>query len=639
GNSSSPDDASDRYYQSSRSVPDVEDINQDNTLNEYERYFQYKISITPSELEVGRNYITDKRTATVKLRNGRQEEVTWYQFKIPLKDDSRNSTHAPRENVGSIQDFRTIRFARIFMTGFEQETHLRFATMELVRGDWRTYSYSLSAGNGNTNLPAEGELDVSTVNIEENAGQVPVNYVLPPGVTRIIDPGQSQITQLNEQAISLKVQNLPSKAARGIYKNTNIDMRNYKRLQMFTHAEKLIDDKSALQNGELAVFIRVGADYRSNYYEYEIPLDLTPPGSYNTYSAEDQNAVWPAQNMFDIPLSALTDLKLKRNAAKRRGDNTVSYLTPYTMYDPEHPKNKMSVVGNPSLSDVASIFIGVRNNSATEKDAVVWVNELRLSGFDEDGGWAAKANLNMSLSDVATLNVGGQVETVGFGGLDQSLTERRMENYYQYNVSTMVDLGRFFPEKANVKIPLFYSRSEEINTPKYNPLDQDVLLKDALEAAVTQEEKDSIKEYSIDRSTIESLSISGLRVDIQSKTPMPYDPANFTLNYSYNRQSKKNPTTLFENTYDHRGNLSYSYTPYVKPWTPFKFIKSKSKHLKILKDFGLNYLPNNIAFNTNISRYYYEQQLRDLDEGAGMQLPASINKNFLWDRQFGIQWN
>lgn len=639
GNSSSPDDASDKYYQSSKSVPDVEDINQDNTLNEYERYYQYKVSIRKEDLQVGRNYITDKRTTTVKLRNGKQEEVTWYQFKIPLKDDTSDGTHAPREKVGSIQDFRTIRFARIFLTGFEEETHLRFATMELVRGDWRTYSYSLSNNTGGTNLPAEGDLDVSTVNIEENAGQVPVNYVLPPGVTRIVDPSQSQITQLNEQALSLKVQNLPSKAARGVYKNTNLDMRTYKRLQMFTHAEKLIDDKSSLTNGELAVFIRLGSDYKSNYYEYEIPLDLTAPGTYNTYNAEDQNAVWPSQNMFDFPLSLLTDLKLKRNAAKRRGDASVNYTTLYTMYDPDHPKNKVSVIGNPSLSDIASIFIGVRNNSATEKDAVVWVNELRLTGFDEDGGWAARANVNLSVSDIATVNVGGHIETIGFGGLDQSLTERRMENYYQYNVATMVDLGRFFPEKAKVKIPLFYSLSEEINTPKYNPLDQDVLLKDALDAAVTKEEKDSIKEYSIDRSTIESFSLSGLRVDIQSKNPMPYDPANFTFSYSYNRQSKKNPTTLFENTYDHRGNFGYTYTPYVKPWTPFKFIKSKSKHLRLFRDFGLNYLPNNITFNTNMSRYYYEQQLRDLDEGIDMQLPVSINKNFLWDRQFGIQWN
>ena len=96
GNSSSPDDASDKYYQSSKSVPDVEDINQDNTLNEYERYYQYKVSIRKEDLQVGRNYITDKRTTTVKLRNGKQEEVTWYQFKIPLKDDTSDGTHAPR---------------------------------------------------------------------------------------------------------------------------------------------------------------------------------------------------------------------------------------------------------------------------------------------------------------------------------------------------------------------------------------------------------------------------------------------------------------------------------------------------------------------------------------------------------------
>ncbi|MCP9612720.1 cell surface protein SprA [Coprobacter tertius] len=639
GNSTSPDDAADKYYQSSKSVPDVEDINQDNTLNEYERYYQYKVRIRPEDLKVGYNYITDKRTTTVHLRNGKNEEVTWYQFKIPLKDDSDDKTHEPREKFGSIQDFRTIRFARMFMTGFKKPTHLRFATMELVRGEWRSYTLSLKNDNGgNTNLPAEGDLEVSVVNIEENAGQTPVNYVLPPGITRVIDPGQSQITQLNEQAMSLKITSLPSKAARAVYKNTGIDMRNYKRLQMFTHAEKLIDDKTSLKNGEMSVFLRIGSDQRNNYYEYEIPLDLTPEGYYNTYNAQDQNTVWPSQNMFDFPLTLLTDLKLKRNAAKRKGMSSVSNLKPYSEYDPDKPKNKVTIMGNPSLSDISTILIGVRNNAATEKDIVVWVNELRMSGFNEDGGWAARANMNLSISDLATVNVGGHVETVGFGGLDQSLSERRLDNYYQYNVATMVDVGRFLPEKAKIKAPLFYSVSEERTTPKYNPLDQDILLKDALDNAQSKSEKDSISEFSTDRSKVESFSISGFKVDIQSKNPMPYDPANFSLSYSSNKQSKKNPTTLFENTYDRRGNFSYTYTPYVKPFTPFAFIKSNSKHLKLFKDFGLNYLPTNISFTTNISRYYYEQQLRSIDEGF-LDMPISVNKNFLWDRQFSLQWN
>lgn len=631
GNSASSEDVDDPYYQSSRSVPDVEDINQDNTLNEYERYFQYRVSIRPEDFVVGRNYITDSTSTEVTLRNGQKGRAVWYQFKIPVSDfESR---------VGSINDFKTIRFVRMFMTGFKQPTHLRFATFELVRGEWRTYKYSL---NNRSDAPAQGNLDIGVVNIEENAGQRPVNYVLPPGVTRIVDPSQSQATQLNEQALSLKVTNLQSGDARAVYKNINMDMRYYKRIQMFVHAEKLIDDYTDLKDGDLTVFMRLGSDSRSNYYEYEIPLTLTPEGRYSTYNASDQHAVWPAVNMFDFALDLLPQLKTQRNRS-RKNDPNASMAEPYSIYDPDNEHNRMTVVGNPSLSNIRTILIGVRNNSGNVKNGTIWVNELRLTDFDQSGGWAAKGNVNLGISDIATVNIGGHIETSGFGSIDQSLTQRRMDDYYQYNIATQINLGRFLPEKAQVSAPLYYSYSEQVTSPQYNPVDEDVRLKDALNVTETQHERDSISSLALERKRVESLSITGVKVNIKSKNPMPYDPANFTLGYSYNKQSNQDPTTLYENTYDHRGSLTYSYTPYIKPFKPFGFIKSESKNLKFLKDWELNYLPTNITFNTNLSRYYYEHQIRDLSSLVsgvkGLELPVSVSKNFLWDRQLSIQWN
>lgn len=288
GNSLSPEDARDPLYQSSRSVPDVEDINQDNTLNEYERYFQYRISIRPEDFVVGKNYITDKQVSLQPTRDGKNIEVEWYQFKIPLSDYEKV--------VGSINDFSTIRFARIFMTGFKKTTHLRFATLELVRGEWRPYDFNL---NNRGDSPAQGELDMSVVNIEENSTREPVNYVLPPGVSRITDPGQTQITQLNEQSLSLKLTGLNAGDARGIYRNTQHDLRNYKRLQMWTHAEALIDNTTNLRSGDFSIFIRLGSDVKNNFYEYEVPLELTPPGEYDRYLASDQYIVWPRNNYLE----------------------------------------------------------------------------------------------------------------------------------------------------------------------------------------------------------------------------------------------------------------------------------------------------------------------------------------------------
>lgn len=624
GNSLSSEDVNDNMYQSGRSVPDVEDINEDNTLNEYERYFQYRVSLRPEDLVVGSNYITDVRETTVTTRDGNKQEVKWYQFKIPLNNYEKS--------VGSISDFSTIRFIRMYMTGFKNTTHLRFATLELVRGEWRAYDYSL---NTRGDVPAEGILDVSVVNIEENAGRTPVNYVLPPGVTRIVDPGQSQAVQLNEQSMSLEISDLQAGDARAVYKNTSLDLRTYKRLQMFIHNEALVDDVTGLSDGDVAAFIRLGSDAKNNYYEYEIPLDVTPEGHYSQ-DGDDRYAVWPDANRLDINLDIFTSVKKNRNQQKMAGNGNVSYTTEYSEYDDKN--NRVSVTGNPSLSNVKVIMIGVRNNSSTTKDCIVWVNELRLTDFDSDGGWAAKGSINLNLSDIATFNFSGHKETVGFGAVDQSLSERNLEDYSQYSIALQVDAGRFLPEKAKLTAPIYFSMTKEKTTPKYNPLDEDVLLKDALDACATEEQRDSIESFAITHSTVKSFSISGLKFDVKSKNPMPWDPANFTLSYSSNRQRNSDPDNEYENTSDYRGSFQYSYAPYFKPFKPFSKIKNKSKNAKFLKDWEFNWLPTSIEFYTNISRYYYEQQERNTTD-SDIELPVSVSKNFLWDRQFALNWN
>ncbi len=626
GNSLSPDDAPDPLYQSSRSLPDVEDINQDNTLNEYERYFQYRISIRPEDLEVGKNYITDKQVSIVPNTDGSTQEVVWYQFKIPLNDYEKV--------VGNISDFSTIRFARMFMTGFKAVTHLRFATLELVKGEWRPYKFNL---NSRGDAPAEGQLDISVVNIEENSDRQPVNYVLPPGVNRISDPGQSQIVQLNEQSMSMKLIGLQAGDARGVYKNTLLDLRNYKRMQMWVHAEKLIDDHTNLKSGELSVFIRLGSDVKSNYYEYEVPLELTPAGKYYD-NPTDRAIVWPRNNYLDFDLQTLVNIKKERNRAKNEQEPGVGFGTIYSGRDPENERNRVSVIGNPSLSDIRVMLIGVRNNSPTTKDGTVWLNELKVTDFNNEGGWAAKGNMNVGVSDIATINVGAHVETAGFGSVDQPLNARRMDDYEQYNFALQIDAGRFLPEKAKLRAPIYYSVAKEKITPKYNPLDQDVELKDALDACVTKSQKDSIMNYAVEHSTVKSFSISGLKFDVKSKTPKPWDPANFVFNFSFNKQAKSDPTTEYEHTNDYRGSFQYTYSPYNKGWKPFSFIKSKSKNARFVKEWEFNYFPTNISFLTTMSRYYYEMQTRS-ETDVDFKLPVSVSKNFIWDRQFALSWN
>ena len=630
GNSTADEDSPERYPTAAKTTPDIEDINQDNTLQETEKYFQYRVPLKPSQLEVGENYVTDKRVTKVKLRNGKTEEVVWYQFKVPVKSG---------EAVGSIRDFKSIRFMRMFLTGFKKPVILRFATLELVRGEWRGYTDALY----NLQNPApsvSGTMVVSTVNLEENGDKTPVNYVMPPKITRVVDPGQPQLLQKNEQAMDLKITDLAAGDARAVYKNSALDMRYYKRLKMFTHAEALIDNTTNLKDGEVSVFIRFGSDYRANYYEYEIPLTLTAPGRYNNDSEADRNKVWPVENTLDVLLSVFTDLKKKRNIAKNNANLGVSYTKLYSEYDPEQPANKVSVMGNPSLGEIKTMMIGVRNNSRASKSAEVWVNELRLSDFDDQGGWAAQGNMNVQLSDIGNVNFAGHVETAGFGGLEQSLSERRLDDFYQYQFTTAFEAGRFFPKALKLNAPVYFSYSREKTTPKYNPLDSDMLMKDALASMASKHERDSLRSIAEELTVYKSFSVSNLAFNIASKNPMPYDPANFSLSYSLSKRHNQGSTIVYEDETNWRGALSYNYAPAYKAWEPFKQMKNQSKWMRIFKDFNLNYLPQNVSFNTDMTRYYYELQLRDmeaLNDPTG--IPVSVSKTWLWNRDFSLRWD
>lgn len=373
GNSPDSDTRNERYDTSYKTTPDVEDINQDYTLNEYEKYYQYKVSIRPEEMVVGQNYIVDKRTASVKLRNGKTEEATWYQFRIPVREY--------QKRVGGISDFTSIRFMRMFLTDFEKPIVLRFGTFDLVRGEWRQYQQSLTNATSTS-----GTMAVSAVSIEENNDKTPVNYVLPPGITREQDPTQPQLVQSNEQALAITVHNLGNKESKAVYKNTTLDIRQYKRLQLFVHANALEQNTTNLTDNQLAVFVRLGSDYKNNYYEYEIPLKLTPAGWYDTYSRQGCEAVWPVENMLDIPISLFTSVKRQRNEG--RGNGTASYNREFSVYDESRPSNRVSVMGNPTLGEIKTMIVGVRNLSGSEKSGEVWLNEMRLLEFNngkEDG--------------------------------------------------------------------------------------------------------------------------------------------------------------------------------------------------------------------------------------------------------------
>ena len=634
GNSPATEQQTESYGTASTLTPDIEDINLDNTLSEYEKYYQYKVLLRPDMMEVGRQHITEKKIRKVTLRNGETVDVTWYQFKIPLRGDS-----ATVQKIGSIRNWKSIRFMRIYLTGFEKETHLRFATMDLVRGEWRQYTRDLAPVGVPVNSGAA--LDVQAVNIEENSTRTPVNYVLPPGVSRQTDPGQAQLIAQNEQAMVMRVANLSPYDARAMYKNTGYDMRQYKNLQMFVHAEQMSALDPELRDGDLTCFIRMGSDLRNNYYEYEIPLVLTEPGLYNNNSEADREKVWPKDNMFDFPLSVLTNAKTSRNKAKRAGNAGVSNTIPYIIYDDASgkPQNKITVLGNPTLEEISSIMIGVRNHGQHDAAGEIWVNELRLSQFNEQGGVAAMANASLAISDIAQVNVAGRLETAGYGSIESNVLDRNMDNFYQLSVSAALEGGRLFPEKAKIQMPLYVSYSNETTSPDYDPLDTDIKLSETLSTYDTKEERDSIKQISNTVHESTSFSISNFKVNIHSKKKdMFYDPANFSLSASYNKQSEHSPEMETNITTDHKGSFQYAYSFNPKPWEPFSKVEKVQK-VKFLKEMNFYYLPQSWAFSMNMHRTFSHMKMRDLTGATASEMDLTYSKDFTWDRNVDIKYD
>ena len=625
GNSVAAEASPERYSTAYKTTPDVEDINQDYTLNEYEKFYQYRVQIRPEAMQVGQNYIVDSRTINAKTRDGKTPETKWYLFRIPIEQYERR--------FGNISDFSSIRFMRMFMTGFNQPAVLRLATLNLVRGEWRDYEQPLyTTGLGGQS----GQMVVSAVNFEENNEKTPVNYVLPPGISRSLEPGQEQVLENNEQALSLTIKDLSSGDARAVYKNTQLDLRRYKHLQLFVHANALPGDKD-LTDGQMSLFVRLGSDYKNNFYEYEIPLTLTPEGRYG--GEVGRGAVWPQENMLDVDLDLFTHLKANRNRKKAQG--TAAFTQLFSEYDPHRPKNKVSVQGNPSLGEVRTIMIGVRNNSRAPRSVEVWANELRLQDFSNQGGWAAQSQLNVQLSDLATINLSGHIETNGFGGLEETVSQRRNDDLSQFSITTNVDAGKLLPEKVKLTAPIYYSYSKEVVTPRYNPLDTDMPMAEALNALPSAAQRDSLRELTSRVVVNKNFSVSGLRFNRTTQgTPMPYDLSNFTVGFAQSSRHTAGTTTAWERDMNWKMNFAYAYSPGRFSFEPLRgIIKSKSPWLRIFRDFGINYLPQSIAFNSDISRHYYELQERDMENLENKSLPLTFSSDFLWNRSFQLRWD
>ncbi len=637
GNSPTSEMSKESYPTSGSTLPDMEDINRDNTLSETESYYQYKVSLRPEDMNVGSNYIVDKVEYTATFANGKKSKVNWYQFKIPISDYSKV--------VGSISDFKSIRFMRMYLKHFTKPVIMRFARLDLVRAEWRKYDLSFMEGGERVSVPEQedGSFEISSVSIEENSGKSPVNYTLPPGFSRVTDPSNPQLRQLNEQSMSLTVHHLEDGDARAAFKNVNLDIRQYRRLRMEMHGEALIGEP--LKDNDLTVFIRIGSDYKNNFYEYEVPVKLTPPGHYNNESDASRTIVWPVENSFDINLSVLQDAKQARNAKMNEPGSTLSITDVFVYSD---GTNRILVSGNPNMSNIKVIMIGVRNpiktrnpltDDGTPKSAEIWVDELRLSDFVENSGWAANAHLQAKLADLGTVDMVGQTSTPGWGSIEKKVNDRSKETTLAYDLSSSLELGKFFPEKIGVRLPLYLGYSESRIKPQYDPLDPDIPFNAALNAAPSKAARDSIKAISEDFLRRKTLTISNAGISKRGKKSHIWDPSNLSFNYAYNEIYKSSITTKLDLEKDYRGGLNYNFDGQPPNFMPFKNVKFlNSPLLRLIKDINFYPYPKSFSYRTDMTRYYREIITRNIDNPY-FKVTPTYTKDFWWTRIFDFKYD
>ena len=631
GNSPSEAQYTESYTTNNTTRPDVEDINNDNTLSESENYYQYEIDLDPNKmLRPGQNRISDIRTTTVTTINGENKEIKWYQFRIPIRE--------PDKVIGNIEGFSSIRFMRIFMKGFKSDIVIRFATLDLVRGEWRTYTQSIQApgeymAGDQTNHTL---FEQSAVNLEENSNRSPVPYVIPPGIYQEVYTGALSTIRQNEQALQLSVENLVDGDARAVYKSTSFDFRYYKKLRMFIHAEKM-NEYDNMEDGDLTVFLRFGSDLTDNYYEYEVPLKFT---EWYTSSTDDF-AIWPEENNVEIDFEELIEVKNNRNRAI--GTNNVQSNRVYTELS---GNKKIKVLGNPTISEVRSMMIGIRNpmnntEIGVDKSAIVWINELRLTDLNNQGGWAATGRIEATLADLGRVTASGSYNSAGYGALETKVTDSKMESNGYYNVSTDIDLGKFMaPQKTGITVPIHYDHNQTTITPEYNPFDPDVKFKNALEIIEDQAGKDSLKSAAKDVVKQTNFNITNLKKNrVGKKKPHFWDIENFNASYAYTKQEQRSSDIEYAVDKTYRGGLGYSYSTNAKNIQPFAKAKwASSPYLQLIKDINFYYMPKSFSFSTEMFRQYQEQKLRNKSSGDIIIRPTYA-KNWDWNRTYDFRYD
>ena len=619
-------------------TPDNEDLNNDNTLNEINDYFSIEVPLSKSVLDPARNlYVADQQQIRDPVTN---DIVSWYLMRIPIRGE-----HV--EEIGN-PSYKTIRFFRMYLKGFHSPVILRMADLQLIGSQWWIMNPATNYEDNSQGLIEDEKsrydaLVTTVVSREENERSTFMPYRTPPGVNTDSDPGSIQQIRLNEQALQLTVENLQDGKNAMVYKNINLDLVNYGRVKMPIHAHRASENDQANDDDVVAIF-RIGTDIDQNFYQVEIPLKLVPLNPGAGITAE---GIWPKENELDISLLEFYVVKNERDRLQKPISNIYGYKKSDSKY-------WIGVVGRPNLSEARVISLGIRNpaqrnayfnpkeiDDGNPKSISVWFNELRVTDFDKTNGWAGNARVQAKLADLAQVTVSTRYTSIGFGSIQQKISERARNELFSYSASMQLQIDKFIPGKTGIKIPVYASYDRTTSTPQFDPVDPDIKLESKLGIYGTEGEKQDYRDKVISQETSRSINFTNVhkeKVKEGAKSRI-YDVENLSITFAYSDNLESSYKVAENYSTKHNVGLGYNYNIKSKPLTPFAKVSFlQSPYLALIKDFNLSILPSSINARYDLSRDFNRKQFRDALTLEPDRNPL-YQKLFTFNRSYSVNWS
>ena len=653
--------------------PNTEDINGDGQTQTTESFHRYRIPLTDAGLRASPFFQNPLTTTDAQGR-----EQTWYLLRIPVR------TRAPeRTSVGyDDDDFSRIESARLWTTGHSRPVTLRFASFELVGSQWLKSEVVGFGDEPGDPVGSQGgeepELFIESVNNEESGAA----YAIPRGtIQNTSRAANGAIRATREQALVFRAEGLAEGRRAAIARSYNtrpLDLTKYSNVRMAVHGHGFD------RRDNVRVFVRFGDDEGENYYEVEQPVypfdpdRLVGPGggpsaafpacpALQPFNCARSDSLWQTNvggvagrdlNPVNVVVSELNRTKLERD---RLG---LPVGARYTVDGPEGapPGATVTVRGQPSIQDVRTVVLGVRNGEggAGRLDTVaVWFNELRASGYDEEGGASGFVTAAVTLADVAQLNARFSMTEDGFGDLGGTLGGRSFASQSAFTLQSSFNAHKLIPERFGWSIPVSFSATENGSTPRFDPDNGDVRLDDLVAVAREAEggggaaggavpaglSADAI----LDRART-ATSSRNVRVQVSksgSRSPwLRYSLDGLTASYTLAAQDGSNPSNQLTSSDSWTGNVVYRVAP-PKPLTvrPFGFAGSVPVLGAVLGGLDLNVLPSNVTLSADVARNLSVVQprlgaefLAEPDTVRAFRALARRNQRFDHGRQVDVGW-